>query len=136
VLGDCVNLGKRLETANKFFDTNILINQRAAELIQGEFLCRVIGRICVAGREKPEDVYVPMVRHEDATAMQKALADLSKQLVTAFLAQEFADCLRITDSMDKCFGGTRIGELYRRVASTDGQSNAPEFPGYITLTET
>ncbi len=56
-IGDSVNLASRLEGANKFFGTSILLSDNTAnELIDSIPLVR-IGKIKVAGKDNPTDVY-------------------------------------------------------------------------------
>ena len=57
VIGDTVNLASRLEQANKFYGSHILVNQRARELAGGAFQFREIDSLQVAGRIEPERVF-------------------------------------------------------------------------------
>jgi len=45
VIGDAVNLGSRLEGANKFYGSRILIAQPTAELVKNQFLHRKLRRV-------------------------------------------------------------------------------------------
>jgi len=60
-LGDAGNLASRLEGANKFFGTHILISEetKKSKGQQGDF--RMVGRIRVKGRETPVVVYEPLI---------------------------------------------------------------------------
>ena len=57
VLGDSVNLGSRLEGANKFYGSRILISQTTAELVRDRFVLRKLDALRVKGRLAPLDVY-------------------------------------------------------------------------------
>jgi adenylate cyclase len=57
VMGDNVNLGSRLEGANKAFGTAIMISEFTYELIQDKFEVRFLDRIRVPGKAKPVKTY-------------------------------------------------------------------------------
>ena len=57
VLGDSVNLGSRLEGANKFYGTQILLAQTTAELVKGRFAMRQVDVLRVKGKQRPMAVY-------------------------------------------------------------------------------
>ena len=57
VLGDSVNLGSRLEGANKLYGTRIMISQSTADLVKGQFVLRQLDVIRVKGKLEPMAVY-------------------------------------------------------------------------------
>ncbi|HZL37084.1 MAG TPA: adenylate/guanylate cyclase domain-containing protein [Tepidisphaeraceae bacterium] len=57
VLGDSVNLGSRLEGANKFYGSRILIAESTARLVEGHFAMRRLDMLRVKGKLKPLAVY-------------------------------------------------------------------------------
>jgi adenylate cyclase len=57
VIGDAVNLGSRLEGANKLYGSEILISQTTADLVKGQFVFRQLDRLRVKGKKKPMAVY-------------------------------------------------------------------------------
>jgi adenylate cyclase len=57
VIGDSVNLGSRLEGANKTYGTRIMLSERTQELIQEEFICRELDYLIVKGKTKPIRVF-------------------------------------------------------------------------------
>lgn len=56
-IGDEVNLGARLEAANKHFGTYIMISKRTYDLARDHIEARELDIIQVAGKEKPVKVY-------------------------------------------------------------------------------
>ncbi|GAB4341654.1 MAG: adenylate/guanylate cyclase domain-containing protein [Desulfobulbaceae bacterium] len=60
VLGDAVNLAARLEGANKYFGTRIMISETTRRQIGDAIQCRELGRLRVAGRKEPVTVYEPL----------------------------------------------------------------------------
>jgi adenylate cyclase len=65
VMGDHVNLGSRLEGANKFYGTNIMISEFTHDMVQEAFLSRELDLIRVKGKEKPIKVYELIANKED-----------------------------------------------------------------------
>ncbi len=57
VIGDSVNLGSRLESANKEYGTYTMISEFTHQLIGDQFLCRELDVIRVKGKLKPVRVY-------------------------------------------------------------------------------
>lgn len=57
VMGDAVNLGSRLEGANKLYGSQILLSQSTAEQVRGQFVIRQLDLLRVKGKLKPMAVY-------------------------------------------------------------------------------
>ena len=57
VMGDSVNLGSRLEGANKNYKTNIIISEFTYEKVKDEFLCMELDSVRVKGKKKPVKIY-------------------------------------------------------------------------------
>jgi adenylate cyclase len=57
VLGDSVNLASRLEGANKFYGTQILMAETTAKRLDGRFAMRQIDVLRVKGKQQPMAVY-------------------------------------------------------------------------------
>jgi adenylate cyclase len=73
VLGDSVNLGSRLEGANKFYGSRILIADTTARLVIGKFVLRQLDLLKVKGREKPVGVYELMAEGESNADMREKI---------------------------------------------------------------
>jgi adenylate cyclase len=74
VMGDNVNLGSRLEGANKAFGSSIMISEFTYELVQDKFDVRFLDRIRVPGKAKPVRVYELLAeKGQMVAAWQKAL---------------------------------------------------------------
>ena len=65
VMGDHVNLGSRLEGANKFYGTDIMISEFTHEYIKDQFYTRPLDLIKVKGKDKPIKVYELIAFKED-----------------------------------------------------------------------
>jgi class 3 adenylate cyclase len=115
VLGDSVNLASRLESANKQLGTWNLVSARTVELSgpDEDWLLRPVGRICVVGRDEPVLAFEVLGRRAEATDEQRRLAEGSAEMVDAYQAARFADCLRAADALDAEFGPSKLSERYR-----------------------
>jgi len=136
VLGDCVNFGARLESANKALGTSVLLSQRTVELIGDEFLVRPVGCIQVVGKTEGVLTYEVLNRSKDATPPQMRLAEISRRAVDAFLARKFDECLASIDEMQREFGESKFVSLYRELAENYlRHPPGDEFDGKVILTE-
>ncbi len=57
IIGDAVNLGARLESANKNYKTTILIGKNTYENAKSQIVVRPIDRLIVVGKTEPVTVY-------------------------------------------------------------------------------
>ena len=67
VIGDSVNLAARLESANKFYGTEILVAEHTVRDLKRETPLREIDRIRVKGKDEPIAVYEALGFHTDET---------------------------------------------------------------------
>ncbi|MCC7349669.1 MAG: adenylate/guanylate cyclase domain-containing protein [Phycisphaerales bacterium] len=81
VLGDSVNLGSRLEGANKFYGTRIMLADSTAKQVQGQFLLRPLDVLRVKGKQQPMAVFELM----DEGPGEEKLRDLAKRYESAFV---------------------------------------------------
>jgi adenylate cyclase len=136
VLGDAVNLGARLEPANKVFGTQILTNARARELCGERILFRPIGKIQVVGKTEGVMTYEPLALTEKASEKQKQLADLTSEVVTSFMNRSFDACLAALAKLETAFGASKLGSLYQKLSEQYLRDGAPAgFDGQIILSE-
>jgi adenylate cyclase len=135
-IGDSVNLASRLEGANKFFASRILVN-RAAWNDRGEgILGRAMGKILVVGKAEPVEVYEPLARLSEADDKLRRLAEEFSRGVEKFSAGDFSAAQSIFQAVLEIRddGPTRA---YLRLC---GQALSDEklrtaFDGVIRLTE-
>ncbi len=61
-MGDVVNTGSRLESANKQYGTRTMVNQACAEALMGRYVLRELDLIQVKGKDQPVQVYELLAR--------------------------------------------------------------------------
>ncbi|MFC1558055.1 CHASE2 domain-containing protein [candidate division KSB1 bacterium] len=78
VMGDSVNLGSRLEGANKQYGTYIMISEFTYELVKNDMETRFLDSLRVKGKKLPVKVY------EILTSKNKGLSDIRKKVIESF----------------------------------------------------
>ncbi len=134
-IGASVNLGARLESANKVMGTRILLSEHTVRLLPPDlFLVRPIGRLKLVGVARAEMAFEPIAHFSEATDKQKRCAELSTEMVTCFRKSDFHGCLAAEEKMASEIGPSKLGEVYRQHC---GQylldAPNPGFKGEIVL---
>ncbi len=110
VIGDAVNLASRLESANKQFGTQTLIDGRTRESIADQdVLVRGLGQIVVVGQTKPVEVF--QVLPDDAS---RDWIKVTEEMVASFAAGRLVEALKALDVLEKSFGATCLQETFRQ----------------------
>ncbi|MCK4965957.1 adenylate/guanylate cyclase domain-containing protein, partial [bacterium] len=78
VMGDSVNLGSRLEGANKQYGTYIMISGFTYELVKDDIETRFLDSLRVQGKKLPVKVY------EVLASKDKGLSDIKRKVVESF----------------------------------------------------
>ncbi len=76
-MGDTINTGSRLESANKTYGTHILVNEATAQALVSQFYLREIDLVRVKGKDQPIQVY-------ELLAPKGQLPEAGIQLIEAF----------------------------------------------------
>ena len=117
VLGDNVNLGARLEGANKAFGTRNLVTARTVELAGDGFLVRPVAALYVVGRTQAVDVYEVVCRRDRATPTQLARVRLTGEMIDAYRHAQFTECIRAAGELAAESLGDAVAELYKDLAT-------------------
>jgi class 3 adenylate cyclase len=136
VLGDRVNFASRLESANKFTGTRVLISDRTVELLRGTYLVRPIGLLQVVGKREPVMTYEPLAPIEKATEEMHKLAEMTKAVTDAFAAGRFTQCAAAAKRLEEEFGTESQGKfcaLYAQHCAEYLETPPAEFLGQIKL---
>jgi adenylate cyclase len=100
VMGDAVNVASRLESANKQYQTALMISECTyAQLPPGLFRTRLLDVIRVRGRSTPIKVYDVYAYQSDPMAEPEALYyQTYQQAIEAYLVQDFVRALKHFDA--------------------------------------
>ncbi len=89
VIGDTVNLASRLEQANKFYGTHILVNEDTWRLARDSLVFREIDSLRVAGKAEPVRVFELMGVARELSEPQKQLAESFVRGLAAYRKQDW-----------------------------------------------
>jgi adenylate cyclase len=135
VLGDEVNLGARLESANKALGSRVLMSGRTAQLIGTEFLIRPVGKLQVVGKTEGVETFEAVCMYDEATEKQKTLVQLSADVVAHFKAATFDACIQAARVLEETCGSSKFTQLYMRLSRHYLQAPPNGFDGQIVLEE-
>jgi adenylate cyclase len=89
MIGDTVNLAARLEGANKYYGSEILISEFTFERVKEVFVCRELDSVRVQGKQQSVAIYDVLAEKIHATDVQNALCLKFSEALTAFRNQDF-----------------------------------------------
>jgi adenylate cyclase len=93
VMGDIVNLGARLEAANKVYGTHVMISGEMQALLGENFALRRLDRLRVKGKEQPVDVYELIAPAGQLTDNQKQIIDAFHQAIEYYRNGKFDEAI-------------------------------------------
>jgi adenylate cyclase len=89
-MGDAVNLAARLEAANKYFTTTIMVSEATVSLANARFTWRELGAIRVKGRNQLVKVFEPLAAAGEESIAQKEQAAAYAEALACWRARDFA----------------------------------------------
>lgn len=135
-IGDTVNVGARLETANKALGTHILVDGMTREAVGDRFSFRRIGRVRVPGKTNAIDVFELL---GEGTLLDAATRDFVTRFEAAvehFQHCEWDSCLQALESSRALRPDDRAIDRYAQaVARQQREVAADEFDAAISLVD-
>ena len=134
-IGDSINLGSRLESANKIYGTHILISEPTHRAAQGEIEARELDLIRVQGKTQAIRIY-------ELTGMKNGLAPeiraahgLFSDGVRLYRGRRFAEALDLFVSVDRAMpGDTPTGIYIQRCRRFLEVPPPPDWDGVYAMT--
>ena len=99
VMGDIVNLGSRLEAANKVYGTHVMLSGETQALLGDQFTLRRLDRLRVKGKEQPVDIYELLCAQGQLTDAQKQVIDTFHQAMEYYRNGKFDDAIARIDAV-------------------------------------
>ncbi len=111
VMGDSVNLASRLEGANKFYDTLILLGPRTYELAKPDIEAREVDMLRVKGKLEPVVVHELLARKGELPTEKQRVVALYLEGLAAYKRRDFAaakDRFQAALALDPADGPSRV----------------------------
>ncbi len=89
VMGDNVNLGSRLEGANKAFGSSIMISEFTYEMVHDQFEVRFLDKIRVPGKAKPVKVYELLAEKGGLDPVWQKALPIHHEAIQLFTEKQF-----------------------------------------------
>lgn len=96
-IGDSVNVAARLESANKFYGTQILINRDTREAVGDRFCVRPLGRVQVKGKQQGVEIFELQGR---PGAVEPSLTEYAGNFGAALQTFQARDWARAADQFE------------------------------------
>ena len=113
-LGDIVNLGSRLESGNKKYETRIMMSQKTQEFIKDQFETRELDTIQVLGKTEPIKVFELLAPKGQLPQNVLTLLNQYNEAIAMYHGRKFAEALAKFEDILKTFPGDGPSKLYRQ----------------------
>lgn len=133
VMGDAVNLGSRLEGANKNYKTNILISEFTYERVKDEFVCMEIDSVRVKGKTQPVKVYQLHAYKRVPETREKAIFYFHRGL-QLYKNQKWDEATKLFQGVLKLDNDIFAADVYiERCKNLKADPPAPDWDGCYTM---
>lgn len=136
VMGDSVNLGARLEGANKIYDTFIMISEFTNEHVKNDFYTRSLDFIRVKGKTKPVEVFELIGdRTKPLESKQIEMLSVYQRGIQAYRGRKWNEAIDFFDFCLNINPDDSPSKLYRK-RSIEFKFNDPgeDWDGVFTMT--
>ncbi len=111
-MGDIVNLGSRLESANKKYHSKIMISEQTAREVDQFFELRFLDVIRVKGKQKPVKIYELMARHGALDTGRQELIRQYNLGLKFYFERKFIEALRTFNEILKTHPRDYLSDIY------------------------
>lgn len=134
VMGDAVNLGSRLEGANKAYRTHILISDTTYEQVKGDFACMELDSVKVKGKTLPVKIY-ELVAEKGAPAADLELINYFHEGLQLYKRQEWDEAIKIFENVSAMNEHVYAARIYiQRSRNLKANPPGPDWDGVFTMT--
>ncbi|ODS29692.1 MAG: putative adenylate/guanylate cyclase [Candidatus Scalindua rubra] len=134
VIGDEVNLGARLEAANKYYGTYTMISERTYDLAKDHIEARELDLIRVVGKEKPVRVYELIDRKGEVPGAQQEILELYEEGLRNYRKREWQKAISLFQKAINKDTHDGPSQTYIERCKTYAQEPPPEdWDGVYTL---
>jgi adenylate cyclase len=94
VIGDGVNLASRLEGANKYYGTSLLISEFTFQNLKGKYIYREVDRLRVKGKAQPVSMYEILDYHDEHSFKNlKDVIDVYHEGIALYRETKWNECI-------------------------------------------
>jgi adenylate cyclase len=113
VIGDAVNLASRLEALTRTYNVDILVGDKAAELIRDEFDLRSVALVQVKGKTKPVEIFT-LIGAKNERADEEFLARLEtyEQAFRKFRERDFTQAKILFSQFLEFYPDDSLAKMY------------------------
>lgn len=111
VLGDAVNLASRLEGITKVYGVKMLVGEDTYDHLEG-FLCRLVDKVQVKGKEESIRIYQPLCLASEATPELAGLVDEYHRAHSKYVEQDWDEAERMFGNLKERDPGTLLYDVY------------------------
>jgi adenylate cyclase len=134
VMGDAVNLGSRLEGANKQYGTNIILGEMTYEQIKNLFYCRELDSVAVKGKAKPAKIYELLGRDGQVPHQSLQMARAFNRGLSAYKKRQWDKARRIFSAILAEYPDDTPSRLYiERVAELEINPPPDDWNGVFVM---
>ncbi|MBI4377410.1 MAG: adenylate/guanylate cyclase domain-containing protein [Elusimicrobia bacterium] len=135
VIGDEVNLASRLEGANKFFGSRIMVSESTFEGARSAVDARELGRIRVIGKETPIRVFELLAKKDELSETWKKALPHYERGLKHFQKREFAESVMELQEVAKLIPDDGPANFYLTEARGYAAiAPAEEWDGVVKMT--
>jgi len=133
-MGDSVNLGSRLEGANKSYKTDIIIGELTYERVKNEFVCMELDSVRVKGTKKPVKIY-SLVGVKDIPQIPEAIVNQFNGGVTVYKERKWDEAIQIFENIAALDPDLYAAQLYiERCNNFKKSPPPPDWDGVYVMT--
>jgi adenylate cyclase len=134
VMGDAVNLGSRLEGANKNYRTNILISEFTYERVKDEFVCMEVDSVRVKGKTLPVRIYQLLAHKEVPEVVGQAISYFHEGL-QLYKQQKWDEAIKTFELARDLYKELYVAQIYiERCLDLKISPPPPEWDCCYTMT--
>jgi adenylate cyclase len=133
MIGDTVNLAARLEGANKYYGSGILISEFTYQHVSSLFACRELDKVRVQGKQQPVAVYEVIAEHKQLSVRQRQLCVGFAEALAAFRGQQFQQAQGLFGALVEQHQDAASALYLRRIAELVSDGGRVGFDGVYDL---
>lgn len=126
IIGDTVNLGARLESANKVYGTTILVCERTCAMASVAFEFRKIDHLIVKGKSEPISIYEPLGHTSTVTPDQLEFRDKFESALETFQRGAWTEARTLFSICNQLDQSDPVTNTYLKRLATIEQDGAPD----------